>query len=239
MNRGLIGMIAAIGLAAPALAGDSDYSTRETRALTHAYAQCVVKRRTAVASEALLANVDNTTLMRRYSTLIVPACLDRHAPRGTQMSFAGDLYRYALADALVNREFAALPAPDFGSVAPLAHRAVPQPAEASGAKARRLSRDAAARAAASADEAEASHFLALYGECLVRAAPSEARALLLTVPDSTDEAARFAALHPSLRACLPETRTVSFGKTALRGTIAINYYRLAHAARGTPAATAS
>jgi hypothetical protein len=74
-------------------------------------------------------------------------------------------------------------------------------------------------------------FLSHYGECIVRADTAGAKALLLATPDSADEAARFAALGPSLSRCLPEGTTLRFGKVTLRGSVAINYYRLAYAAR--------
>ena len=53
----------------------------------------------------------------------------------------------------------------------------------------------------------------------------------MTAPDSAEEAARFGALRPALAHCLSEGETLRSGKAALRGSIAVNYYRLAHAAR--------
>lgn len=232
---------AALALAAPGLAmqgmsmsrdwEDADYSTKETRALTHAYAQCVVKRQPVKASQAILANVDNATMLREYSKLILGECLSSQVNQDTQMRFTGDLYRYALADALVSRELAAQPVPALDAVPRLGHRAPgapPQPVDDKGRKLGKRKLEAA-RLNYTRDVAYA--FLSHYGECIVRADTAGSKALLVTKPDSPEESARFAALRPTFSRCLPEGQTLRFGKVTLRGSVAINYYRLAHAAR--------
>lgn len=210
----------------------SDYSARQTRALMHDYARCVVGRQARKASQAMIANVGNGEILRgAYRTLIVPDCLKGEAHFRVSMSFKGDLYRYALADALVNRELAASPAPDLAAVPPLSHPQAgtePRPTDARG---RRLSARKYQAATAQFEEQSTFAFLSRYGECVVRRAPAEARALVLAAPDSAEETARFGALRPALETCMPEGRSIRFGRVALRGSIAINYYRLAHAAR--------
>lgn len=227
-----------LALAAPAGAApggsewsDADYSTRETRALTHAYARCVVKRQPAKASEAIARNVDNSAILRDYPMLIREECLSRQVRQMTRMRFGGDLYRYALADALVNRELAAQPTPDLDSVPRLGHRELGDPPQPIDGKGRKLGKRKLETALATYREEAAFAFLSLYGECVVRADTAGARALLLTGPDSVEEVARFGALRPALARCLPEGETLRSGKSALRGSIAVNYYRLAHAAR--------
>jgi len=237
--RGSLGLVAAAAVALPVFAApglsedwsNADYSTKETRALTHAYAQCVVKRQPAKAAEAIAANVDNGTILRNYKMLIRDDCLTRQVRQATQMRFTGDLYRYALADALVNRELAAQPAPVLDAVPRLDHHepgAPPQPVDARGKK---LSKRKLEAARESYGRNVAYAFLSRYGECVVRADTAGAKALLLTLPDSPDETARFGALRPTLSRCLPEGQSLRFGKVTLRGSIAIKYYRLAHAAR--------
>jgi hypothetical protein len=239
-----LGALASLALATPPLAAqplrrdwsDADYSTRETRALTHAYARCVVRRQPAKASQAIAGNVDNGAILRDYPMLIRPECLTRQVHQATRMRFGGDLYRYALADALVNRELSARPAPDLDAVPRLDHRdpgAPPQPVDARG---RKLSKRKLEAALESYRRDSAFAYLSRYGECVVRADTEGARALLVTAPDSAEEAARFSALRPALARCLPEGETLRSGKAALRGSIAVNYYRLAHAA-GMPGAT--
>jgi hypothetical protein len=70
---------------------------------------------------------------------------------------------------------------------------------------------------------------------VVRVNPAAARTLLLTRPESAEEKAAFATMNLAFATCLPEGVTMSFGKTALRGTVAMNYYRLAKAAPAAPA----
>ena len=223
-------------------ASPRDFSTKETRALMHGYARCVVGKRQAKASEALLRNVDNATLLRDYRSLIIGDCLiSQKGIRSdvridsVKMSFEGDLYRYALADALVSKELAGAPAPDLSAVAKLDHR-LPGPApQRVSSKGKALSQKKYDALRKDYEENYAFSYLSAYGECVVRNAPAQARALLLTVPDSPEEKSSFDALQPALAECLPEGSTLRFGKTSLRGTIAINYYRLARAALGAPA----
>lgn len=229
---------AAAAQGAPSLSEDwedADYSTKETRALTHAYARCVVRRQPAKASEAIARNVRTGAILSDYPMLVRPECLTRETKQSTRMRFGGDLYRYALADALVSRELAALPVPDLDSVAKLAHRDPgPPPAEVD-SKGRKVGKRKLEEARSNYGRDVAFAFLSFYGECIVRADTAGAKALLTTTPDSAEESARFAALRPAFSRCLPEGQTLRFGKVALRGSVAINYYRLAHAAR-TPAA---
>lgn len=209
----------------------ADYSTKETRALTHAYAQCVVKRQAAKASEAIVANIGNSAILRDYPMLIRGECLSREVRQPTRMGFTGDLYRYALADALVNRELAAQPAPDLAAVPKLVHHEAGEPPQAVDAKGRKLGKRKLEAAQERYGHAVAFAFLSRYGECVVRADTAGAKALLLTTPDSAEEASGFTALRPAMARCLPEGQTLRSGKVALRGSIAVNYYRLAHLAR--------
>ncbi len=228
-------VIAALMFLASASAGaqseDSDFSTKEIRAITYGYAKCIVGRHATKASQALIENVDNSVLLRRYPMLIDGQCLVNELAGGGTMKFTGDLYRYALADALVKRELAAAPAPVLDGVPRLEARSLPerpQPLAPDAKKSARRKHDAALK---SFDRAAAYHFLGGYGECVVRVDPAGAKSLLLTKPDSTEESASFSSLRPAFSTCLPEGKTLQFGRVALRGTIAVNYYRLAHAAR--------
>ena len=72
--------------------------------------------------------------------------------------------------------------------------------------------------------------LSRYGECVVRRDPNDSRLWVLTPPDSPDEDGRIDALRPFFGACLKDGK-VAFSKATLRGAVALNYYRLAHAPR--------
>ena len=229
-------ILLAVGLALAAGAAEpkSDFSAKQIRKLTDDYAGCIVKRRPAQAAEALLRNVDNDTIMRDYGRLIDGGCVTRPAGGTLKMAFSGDLYRYALADALVQRELVALPAPDLAAVPPLDQRALPPAPPA-------LDPQAGEAAKKKQDEALAAHaeqamavYLARYGECVVRTDTSGARALLAAKPGGPEEGIAFTTLRPALARCVPEAQTLSFGKMVLRGAIAVNYYRLARAAGVVP-----
>jgi hypothetical protein len=215
-------------LVAAAPANESDASTKETRAMMHAYAKCVVKRQGAKASEALLADIDNSEILRRYRMLVIGDCLARQVVSTTRMRFGGDLYRYALADALVNAEFANKPPIDVELLPRLEQRKAGEPPRETGPDGKKLSKRKYQEALDDYHQSVGYSFLANYGECIVRLNAPAAHALLLTEPDSTEESARFAALKPALANCLPEGQTLRFGKVSLRGSIAVNYYRLAH-----------
>jgi hypothetical protein len=216
---------------------ESDLSTKETRAVVHAYAACIVKRQPAKAAEAIQRNVDNGIMMREYPKLFDGGCLTRGPMETLQARFGGDLYRYAIADALVRHDLSDFARNDFSAVPRLDHREPTAPAEVD-RKGKKLSAKNYEASLASYEKSRAFSYLSRYGECVVRLDPAAAQTLLLTKPDTADEAVRFKAMIPALSTCLPEGQTLSFGKVALRGTIAVNYYRLAMAARSTATGTA-
>jgi hypothetical protein len=186
----------------------------------------------------LLANIDNETLLKKYSQLIIGQCLVQETHASSKMSFKGDLYRYALADALFRREFAAQPVADLAAAPAIAQREPgpePQPVDGKG---RKLSKQRYRAAVKDHEMQVAFAFLSRYGECVVRHAPADSKALLMAKPDSAEEWARFTALQPVFSACMPEGHTVRLGRVALRGSIAINYYRLAHVVRAGATGTA-
>ena len=160
----------------------SDLSPAETRKLLEEYGVCIVKWRRAQASEAILRNVNNGELMRRYPRLVDGSCLPMRPASVMKVKFVGDQFRYALADALVRSELAALPAPSLDMVPALDHRDPTAPSRLS-PKGKPLSEKAFAAALQSYDEAKAFSFLSRYGECVVRVNPAAARVLLLTKPE--------------------------------------------------------
>jgi hypothetical protein len=222
------GLVAAIACSAAA-APDSDYSAKETRKIIYDYAKCVVGHRAGQASVALLSNVDNNMFVRRYSGLIDGDCLHMNA----KASFPGDLYRYALADALVEREYANAPVPDLSNVPPIDWGPVPQEPAPLPPNASKHQKSEYEKAHQAFDAVASKRALDVYGECVVRGNPAAAKALLLTQPETAAEDNGFDALRPTLGECLPEGRTLTFGKFVLRGVIAVSYFRLAHAAEPT------
>jgi len=73
--------------------------------------------------------------------------------------------------------------------------------------------------------------LSIFGECIVRADPAAALQLVVTKPSSAEENQAFDAMNGALASCLVSGQKLEFSKGALRGTIAMNLYRLARAPR--------
>jgi hypothetical protein len=82
--------------------------------------------------------------------------------------------------------------------------------------------------------AEAANAIALarFGDCVSRADATNARKLMVTIPESAAELAAISELAPKFAACIPQGRTISFSRSVARGAIAEGLYRLSRAAAG-------
>ena len=215
----------------------SGYSTKVTRQILDRFGRCVVKGQRARASEAILGNVDNQELRSRYAKLLDGDCLVHAAEVGgasgtIQAQFRVDQYRYAVADALVRLDLAGSAAQHFDGVPRLDHRdpgEAPAKVDKKGKPLRASRYEALMRGY---DTARAANLLSRYGECVARLDPARTRALLMSEVETPQEAAAFAGLKETFGTCIPEGVTLTFSKVTLRGTIAVNYYRLSKAALG-------
>ena len=190
------------------------------------FTRCVVRRKHDVAASAVL---DPAMEYRedRQSGLYISDCM----PPGSRMRAQTVQVRYGLAEALTLSESRNLSI-DFAGVAPLQHRAFidrPMPKEVA-ADPKRV-----ARWNNFAAQARAYAALSPFGECVVRAAPAQSLAVLRTTVETPAEIAAMNALGPVLAPCLARGKALQLNKLAMRGTIAMNLYRLAHAPRTAPA----
>ena len=80
---------------------------------------------------------------------------------------------------------------------------------------------------AAASKLPISDALSTVGECAVRANPQGAHSLLSARLNSNEESAAVQAMMPAFASCLPKGQQVRFNILSLRGTVAVNYYRLA------------
>jgi hypothetical protein len=221
--------LAAIACAvSPAHAQASAKERVRIRKITFEYAACVVRKHHAQASEAILATANNGTIMGHFSQIIDADCLVDAAGLNVEMRFPNDSYQYALADALVNADFAARGEASFANRLPLA-----QPAMVTDEKRAELEAKAkAARQRKEVDEEIGKHnalaWILRFGECVVRQDPASARYWLLTPPETSEEESRIKALQPAFGACL-DAGTIKLNRAVMRGTVAVNYYRLAMA----------
>jgi hypothetical protein len=153
-------------------------------------------------------------------------CKDILLRDNVQVSFMAYLYRYALADALVRRDFTAGDPANLASVAALRQ---PQPLLAPATDSERRSARAlhAAQVYARVEARDAA-----MGECIVRTDPQAARQWLLTVPGSRQDMETAQAIIPAFQACVKRTGGgPDFDPSVVRGPVALNYYRLAVASK--------
>jgi hypothetical protein len=219
-------------LSDPTVAASRQPTARESasnRVVMFDYATCVVKLRHARAAEVILSNVDVDRISREYPDLIDGPCLISAANGEAQMTVQGDLYRYALADALVNIDLAGTVEASFVDRPTLAHLDFLPPqflvSELDRAKSRRR-KDVVQREFA---EHNQKAWLSRYGECIVRNDPPNAKAWLMVRPEVAEESENVAALNQTFSKCMNEGETFTFNRLVMRGVIAINYYRLAMA----------
>lgn len=239
--QSVLGLLIAIG-SSPASAADKKNETA-VRALSADYAECVLgyQNRVALAREFLVKDLPSESLPKgKFSRLINGECLVKVAKpeNGIQMTFPGELYRYALAGALMRKDFGQTSFTDFSKVPPLQHRPFPV-----------LDETAVPKKKKKADEFREEYrlawldgFMARYAECVVRRIPQESRDLLASEVASVQEKDNFGVMADALSKCMPEGRTIRFGKEMLRGSVAVAYYRLADAATklaAEPAGTAA
>lgn len=227
------------GLALAAAPGnDPEFSTafredaREVRLIGSRYGDCVVKKdaRSADAFIASYASEQNGAQRERLVARINdPQCLiDSSRGFGSvQMRFPADNMRYVLADALVRAHLAGASVPaDLATRPRLAHPLFDETAYQP-KPGKRLSAERTAELAAKRDAEMARIYLSRFGECVVRTDPANASALLSTKVVTPQENAAFGRLQPAFGQCISEGAKIALNKAVVRGTIALNYYRLA------------
>lgn len=210
-----------------ATADDAKETTR-LRRVTLDYAKCVVNANHAKASEAILATSNNQAVLAHYQQLLDSDCLDSATGSGFDMHFPNASYLNALADALVNADFATSGEASFANRLPLAQPVYSTPSQQAVALAKIKSDRKRKELQQKFDEQSVLGWISRYGECVVRQNPEAARYWLLTPPDTPEETSRIKALSPAFSDCLGEGST-KFNRVIMRGAVAINYYRLAMA----------
>jgi hypothetical protein len=218
----------------------NDWDDRKIRMVQVKFGECVIKKHGEVAQHFVLTpDMEKAQWRKDVGRIADGFCLLAASDEfGSEMKFPADTMRYALADALVRREFSTGPLPSIKDAAPLVQpqldEAEYRPEWGEKVKPAKLKELADART-----QRLGVIYLAHFGECVARADPVGTHALLMTRPDTTEESAAFRALNPMLGQCLTAGQSLTFSKPTLRGTLAMNYYRLAHAPRATAPAGAT
>jgi hypothetical protein len=209
---------------------------REVRLIGARYGQCIVKKQPAAASAFVLttqaAQIDRGAYLRLLNKVSDGPCLVDAAKSfgGVQMRFPSDTMRYTLADALFRAQpgTASLVIP--ATLPALAHPTFNEP-EYQAAMAKGGNQKKLADLTKRRSQSIARIFMSAFGECVVRFDPANSRALLAADVLTPQEGAAFTALRPAFAQCLDAGRNLSMNKATLRGTIALNHYRLAQALR--------
>jgi len=207
----------------------------KVRDVQHRFGACVVKKRANLAARYVLELYDKNRTPALIDSLDphLGNCLVAATASMTtiRMSFPADMLKYALADALVQSELArSAPLTDIASVAPLAHGTI-DPQEFLPPPGKSLKPAELKELDDNKTKAQVAIYLSQFGECVVRADPADSHALLMANPDTAAESAAFGRLGSALGNCLDRGRQLALNKTVLRGTLALNYYRLVKAPR--------
>jgi hypothetical protein len=199
------------------------------RAVMRDYSACVVKQKRDLAAAALLDSATNEQILKNYKGLIIGDCLKQATIYGGTMRFGGDLYRYALAEALVNEELRDITFMSFDDRATLAHHELPTKEAFEQALAAAKSKRKKEQVEKSFEDAVSNSWLSRFGECVVRSDPTRSKAWLLAKPSTPAEDAQVSALKPVFNSCLTGNGSMKFNRITMRGLVALNYFRLARA----------
>lgn len=191
--------------------------------------KCTVKKRTADARSAVLSNVEASHILKEYPELLNPDCMPGRR-NGEMLAMPFDQTLYGLADALFQAEFKESFPSDLSDRTPLAHR-VATVDEDEFRKSSEFRKEGEAGVARLHQQAKEYYFLSVFGECVVRAEPSAVHRLLLTKPSFSAERAAFAAAKSLLEPCKKQDQHFNATLMRIRGSLALNFYRLAHAPR--------
>ena len=209
-----------------------DLSSPHSRGVMAEFAECMARSYNRDA-RLLVAIDDASALTPEQRKSFRPECLFKTKASALRGGHA--LYRYALAEALIRRDYRKTLPPDPALAAPITHPILaadaPMPSTwaASGSSADQWS--------AFRDRGRAYSVVSAFGDCVVRAAPAKSWALLQTKVTSAAEKAAMAGLSAEMGSCVPAGTKIELSPNNIRGTIALNYYRLSQAPRAASGGT--
>jgi hypothetical protein len=213
-----------LALAIAALSADREpgqlFDAPQRRRMVAEYAACVVKILPKATTRIALQEGSPIHIERDFERTRLSGCVP-----GTDlmMSMSRLILQFAFANALIRGQHVTLPQ-DLSAIKPLnqgpSGPAIAKAVLDKGKRATDSEKREALRAAAAAE-------LSRFGECVVRASPQGAQALLQTDVAGPAEASMFAALSASFGTCLDKGQKVTLTKDVVRGAVALNYFRLA------------
>ena len=197
----------------------------EVREIVQKFATCAVRRRAELASKYVL-DPDIWLEKRDFRQLFDPDCVPTDGRGHRAIAGGRHQMRFALAEALVRREFPSAGMVDVIAAAPLDHTLPPLQPSPTSAKVQTPETTEDREKARTAIQA-----ISKLGECVVRSHPNAAYGLLWTDPGSDHESRYLEALQPAAGNCIEKGAAISLTKYSLRGAIALSYYRLSKAPR--------
>lgn len=205
-----------------------DYSKKQIDAISDGFADCVVASRPRQARDFVGNNLPGAVVLKRYGSLADSDCLLKATKPagGIAMTFPDPSFRYALARALVRFDYPTNSFENFKAVPLLSNQYFSPLIEADLPKNKRKADAIRARYESAAFTAS----MARFSECVVRANPSFAQALIVSKLASPARNAAIAQIKPTLGLCLSDG-TIKFDTFNLTGALAVSYYRLAYQVR--------
>lgn len=242
-------LLAGVVLAtAASMAQAAPVDTKAVRKAMANYGKCIVQREPARSREFILSGGFITRRDDDERTLLSPECMPgEELVRAGLLDQAGvtsraklrlpdTMVRWAIGQALFDRDAGTLGATDFTAVPALSYEE-PYPVRTTDRDGNPISAERIAQQQKKFDEKKGDVALARVGECVARADAAGTRAALVTPLDTPEELAALKAVGPALANCLPKGQTIGFDRMSLRGSLAVAYYRLASAAQPSGAAS--
>ena len=211
-------------VSAPASAKPANLSREAKALLLRAYTACIATKRPALVGQYLFDR-EREQHRERYEVFADRDCVkqagytDFRTLRAAEPAISGAWSEQALS----RRDTAGLE-PRFAALPPVGHARLMSVEEY-----RPEGRFTRAQFAEHVAHSNGQRQLGFVAECVVRAAPSHARAVFATAPETPGEAAALGALRADLGKCVNGI-SMRFRPDQLRTALAINYLRLAAAA---------
>ncbi|WP_310533063.1 hypothetical protein [Novosphingobium sp.] len=234
LTRTLLGLCA-VAVALPVQAAEPP-SIGQIRKFLADYGQCVAKREPELARKAVVSGANFKRESPEGKRLMQRECMDEDILANATSGFQGrlrmrmddDTYRGVIAEALVAKGAPALTV-DGLKVVPILTYDEPRPLRLQYPDGKAIPEEKLVRQRAAIARKTEAMLMGKLGECVVRNAPVQSRAVLATSLETPPELQSINALGATLGQCIKAGETVSLDRMSVRGALAIAYYRLSQA----------
>lgn len=232
----VLSLVPLIALASMPAAAAEPPSPQQIRAFLAEYGTCIAKREPELAQKSVLSGASFHRDSPEGKRLMQRECMDAELLRNQADGFAGrlrmrfdeDTYRGVIAEALIAKHNAAVDVAALPTIPALSYDE-PRPLRLTDRDGQPLDEERLARQRAAIARKTQAMLMGKLGECVVRAAPAQSRAVMATAIDTPAELQSLNALGPTLGQCVQAGETVSLDRVSVRGALAIAYFRLSQA----------